>query len=395
MNALATRIASIGLFAALALAGGGAAHAAAGTRLCFQCHDPKDFRARHVHVPVAQGRCQACHNPHVARYEGLVQEKDAELCYRCHAKERAAFAEGVVHEPVRKGRCLACHDPHDSDAPGLRKGKGPEACFGCHKALPRKFPHTHAPYAKGDCQACHLPHAGPDARLLKGDAERLCYRCHKGKAVWKRHRGFPGKAGRCLSCHNPHGSSRAALVRDVLHPPYAKGCRSCHGKGAARGPDLCLSCHPGVKEEVLRLHSHLAGGGEYGCTACHSPHAGDGKALLRGAEKFVCRKCHEGSFRDAEQRLYVHPDLADCTACHAAHGSDQVAMLKKDGTESCTGCHETQGKFTHPVGEKARDPRTGQALTCVSCHDAMGTDFKYHLKQSGEKDLCLPCHPAY
>jgi predicted CXXCH cytochrome family protein len=70
-------------------------------------------------------------------------------------------------------------------------------------------------------------------------------------------------------------------------------------------------------------------------------------------------------------------------------------MLKDGGNKTCSRCHETQGKFTHPIGEKVLDPRSGQMVACVSCHNPMGTDFRYNLKLSGTKDLCIQCHRTY
>jgi predicted CXXCH cytochrome family protein len=77
------------------------------------------------------------------------------------------------------------------------------------------------------------------------------------------------------------------------------------------------------------------------------------------------------------------------------HGSNRRAMLKLDGNAICSQCHETQGKFSHPVGEKIRDPRTGQMMTCVSCHNPHGTSFRHQLIMSGQKDLCTQCHQTY
>jgi predicted CXXCH cytochrome family protein len=50
---------------------------------CFQCHKEADFSKKTVHRPVAEGQCGLCHNPHVARFEGLLQQSGADLCYKC------------------------------------------------------------------------------------------------------------------------------------------------------------------------------------------------------------------------------------------------------------------------------------------------------------------------
>ncbi len=361
---------------------------------CFQCHKKADFQGKAVHEPVAKGRCSACHSPHVARFKGLLQKSGAGLCYGCHKDQATTFKQGIVHQPVRQGQCLSCHDAHASGAKGLLKKRLSESCFSCHKTLPSKFKHTHSPYAKGACLACHWPHQSANPQLLKSKPDKLCLSCHKGDTVRQAHPNFPEEPNDCLSCHNPHGSSRRALVRDVLHEPYQKSCAECHGRGRMSA-ETCLRCHEEIREEILALHSHLLDQEGCGCTTCHSPHAGDTGSLLKGKQKQICRSCHEDTFNRYQDRLYIHQEVSDCKECHDVHGSNYLAMLKEGGNNSCIRCHETQGKFTHPVGEKVLDPRTGQIVTCVSCHQPMGTDFRDNLKLSGEKDLCIQCHRTY
>ena len=361
---------------------------------CFKCHKRADFRGKVVHQPVAKDQCSACHSPHVAHFKGLLQKSGASFCYGCHKEQAAIFAQGIVHQPVRQGQCLTCHDVHASEAKGLLKGRLAESCFACHKTLPSKFKHTHKPYAKGDCQACHRPHQSGNMQLLKSKPDELCLSCHKSDTLRQVHRNFPREVSDCLSCHNPHGSNRKAIVRDVLHKPYKKGCADCHGQGRMSA-ETCLRCHEEIREEVLALHSHLLDQEGCSCTACHSPHAGDTASLLKGSQKQICRSCHKDTFNNYQDKLYIHTEPFDCKECHAVHGSSHLAMLKDGGNKTCSRCHETQGKFTHPIGEKVLDPRSGQIVTCVSCHNPMGTDFRYNLKLSGTKDLCIQCHRTY
>lgn len=361
---------------------------------CFQCHKRAEFQGKTVHQPVAKGRCSACHSPHVARFKGLLQRSGATLCYGCHKDQATAFGKGIVHQPVSQGQCLTCHDAHASEAKGLLKGRLAGSCFACHKKLEAKYKHTHSPYAKGNCLACHQPHQAARVQLLKSEPDRLCVSCHKRDMVEQAHPNFPNEVRGCLSCHNPHGSSRKAMVRNVLHKPFKKACTECHGKGGT-GTETCLRCHEEIEKEVLAIHGHLLYQEGNSCTACHSPHAGDTASLLKGSQKQICRNCHVDSFNRYRDRLYIHPEPFDCKECHAVHGSNHLAMLKDGGNNTCSRCHETQGKFTHPVGEEVVDQRSGQMVTCVSCHHPMGTDFKYNLKLSGEKDLCIQCHQAY
>ena len=88
--------------------------------LCFKCHpEAKELvNAKVLHKPVSKGACTACHNPHVSRHAGLLNDTGEKLCYKCHEKNDGFVGE-VVHEPLKKGQCLQCHAPHSSDNSGL------------------------------------------------------------------------------------------------------------------------------------------------------------------------------------------------------------------------------------------------------------------------------------
>ena len=368
-----------------------------GTASCFKCHKKAEFQKAVVHKPVKGGECASCHSPHVSRYSGLLNQPVPRLCYSCHRKQKALFSKGrFLHSPVKKGECLKCHNPHSSASKGLLKKSLPGQCYMCHKGVSRKFAHTHVPFRKGRCLACHDPHGSSDYRLLKGGDPGICLRCHKDSPSLKRvHLGYSLKGIQCLSCHSPHGSSRKALVRESLHEPFAqRECGECHDR-KDKGPGLCFQCHDEMESAFYTNHNHLLAGVGNPCVSCHSPHASDGKALLVGKEGYLCQRCHGYTYERIEEALYVHPKWDRCTDCHSPHGSNKLAMLHEDENRLCARCHETQGKFTHPVGEKFRDPRNGQPITCVTCHDPMGTMFKYNLKRSGDRDLCIQCHKSY
>ncbi len=367
-------------------------HADAGT--CFSCHDRARFSGRVVHKPVADGRCGRCHNPHVARFKGLLRDRQDSLCYSCHGEQRKAFARGVVHEPVAAGNCTGCHTPHAGGGKGLVRDDLAGACFGCHRSLARKYRHTHQPYARGECGSCHRPHRADNQELLVRDGDRLCRTCHEADDLAAGHRDFPAPPAGCLSCHNPHGSGRAALVRDELHPPYRQGCSACHRPGGLTVA-RCLECHGDVQEQMLTTHSHLTRQDGNSCLNCHSPHAGDTAALLRAPVRLLCVSCHLQTLEGYRRSSSKHPDIQECSDCHEPHGSSHPAMLRGDGIEVCVRCHEDQGRFTHPVGPGILDRQTGQVVTCVSCHNPMGTEYSYQLVRNGKKALCVVCHRAY
>jgi len=366
----------------------------AAASVCFQCHPENKFQGASVHKPVRQGECGKCHNPHVARYEGLLQAKGADLCYGCHQQKRSEYARGVVHQPIKAGECGSCHAAHAADNASLLRKSVASLCFSCHKEAEQQYRVSHKPFAQGRCTACHQPHQSTHDQLLKSGVEQLCLPCHRDPGSLAGHKDFPGKPESCLSCHNPHGSNRKGMLREYIHPPFEKGCATCHSKNV-QDSGLCLSCHAAAREQMLTPHNHLLSMGGNTCILCHSPHAGDNKKLLKRKESRLCLSCHGDTASRMRESLHRHPKTEQCGDCHEAHGSNRFAMLKADGNAVCSRCHETQGAFSHPVGEKIIDHRTGQAMDCLTCHDPMGTDFRYHLKQSATKDLCVQCHRSY
>jgi predicted CXXCH cytochrome family protein len=360
---------------------------------CFSCHERAAFQKRVKHEPAVAGGCSACHSPHAARFSGLLQLQTKKLCYSCHTAEAEKHGQGTVHQPVRQGECLGCHEPHASDHANLLKARQGELCFTCHTALPKKFKYTHTPYANGQCASCHHSHQSQYPYLLVKAPEAICLGCHTPQTVQAKHPNYPAELKNCGSCHSPHGSNRPALVRNILHDPYAAGCKDCHaGKGEPVMVDTCLECHSDVGEQMASSHNHLVRFGNNGCLACHSPHAGDDKRLLKGKFRYVCGTCHEATFRRYEESEFKHQMTGACSDCHAPHGSNHPVMAKAPINDVCATCHEHHSTFTHPIGKDVFDPRTGQMLTCASCHASKGTDFPYHLKFRGTQDLCVQCH---
>ncbi len=366
---------------------------------CFKCHKKAAFfSAKVVHPPVRSERCDRCHSPHVARYKGLLRMRPVKLCFSCHEKEKKGFSEGLVHMPVEQGLCLKCHAPHKSSSSRLLRASVSKTCSQCHEKLFEKKRYAHAPFKRGQCLRCHMPHNSKRPNLLVDDPKKLCVKCHNKrcpklssvKAFINVERGQVD----CLSCHTPHASNQAALLREFIHDPVKKDCSTCHS-GSGPSPDKCFKCHKEVRDQMNMTHSHFSSRVGISCTRCHSPHAGDDKNLLRGSEYQVCRNCHGGTYERYKMSRYKHPDIKICSGCHEPHGSKHLAMLKGNGTTMCVRCHESQGKFTHPIGEDVLDRRTGQEVTCVTCHNPMGTEFKFELVREGKKDLCIVCHRAY
>jgi len=117
---------------------------------------------------------------------------------------------------------------------------------------------------------------------------------------------------------------------------------------------------------------------------------------MPGSPGSACRDCHDDTFKRRQNMLHQHPDWQNCTDCHALHGSDHPNMLQLEPDQVCASCHEEHTTFVHPIGDKAKDPRNGQPMTCLTCHDAnVGTMYKYNLRGSGERGLCIKCHRGY
>jgi predicted CXXCH cytochrome family protein len=360
---------------------------------CFSCHQREPFQKRVKHEPVAAGDCSSCHSPHVARFPGLLQRQTHKVCYSCHDADASRHLQGVVHQPVRQGQCLGCHEPHASNQADLLRAEPTELCFSCHSTLPKRFKYTHTPYGRGQCSSCHQSHQSANPYLLVKSLETLCQGCHPLATVRAKHPNYPAELANCGSCHSPHGSNRPALIRNHLHDPYAAGCKDCHaGKGAPITIDTCLRCHAEVGEQMAASHNHMVRYGTNGCLACHSPHAGDNAQLLKGKERYVCGTCHEATFRRQETSKFKHQLTGACSDCHAPHGSNHPVMAKAPINDICATCHEHHSQFSHPIGTTVFDPRTGQMMTCASCHASKGTANPYHLKFSGLKDLCVQCH---
>lgn len=378
---------------------------------CLDCHPTlKDkISEEKAHSPVKDGNCLSCHNPHTSNYKGLLTGTEDILCYSCHkiGKDNS-FNQAVIHDPVKNGKCLLCHNPHSSTNDMLLTKKGSEVCFTCHQRdsiISKK--ESHPLVKKGDCIACHAPHSASNDGLLKKKSADLCSDCHKVKEgqFAAAHVGYPVRESDCSSCHNPHSSDSRNLLKASIHRPVAeKGCTACHNAVSSKEPltlknkgvKLCYDCHTDTMKDFEKINSHITGNRENFCLNCHNPHASDNKSLLDKKEERVCFGCHIDTKRrmDAKTTLFKHPKLENCSSCHSAHGSDNINFLKAKESESCgiAKCHEQQQVFSHPVGPEIIDPRNKKEMNCITCHNPMGSGYKYNLRLDPDKELCDQCH---
>ena len=380
-------------------------------KTCLDCHPDlqKKISEEKAHIPVKDGNCISCHNPHASNHKGLLKNTEETLCYTCHKSDKSGgFSQTITHDPVKDGKCLACHNPHSSTNDKLLIKKGGEICFTCHlrdSLIPGK--ESHPLVKKGECITCHAPHSSTNEGLIKKGNADLCSSCHKvkEKQFIDAHSGYPAGESDCSSCHNPHSSDSKSLLKASIHQPMLKrDCKLCHNSSNSKNPlklinngaNLCYNCHANTKKSFEKINNHVIGNRENSCLNCHNPHASDTKYLLDKREEKVCFKCHGDtkSRMTAKAMSFKHPKLEDCSSCHSAHGSDNTLFLRAKEGESCNigKCHEQQQIFSHPVGTDIIDPRNKKEMNCITCHNPMGSGYKYNLRLDPDKELCEQCH---
>jgi DmsE family decaheme c-type cytochrome len=382
---------------------------------CLKCHPDlgRAIASERAHTPFKKFECSTCHNPHTSNYQHLVKEQIGKLCRGCHEDKKGAFDKEYSHPPFKEGACLKCHDPHSSKNRKLLRVDRGELCFSCHaekEIISKK--HKHEPVKKGECLTCHSPHTSDHEAMLKRSVTQACVSCHservRGEKAKKSHGYYPVRNTQCTSCHNPHASSRKNLVKESSHKPFAqKKCTQCHNSAQSRDPlgvkgegiSVCTACHPSVKKDFRKVNTHVGRG--IFCTNCHSPHTSDQGRMKKAREAKICATCHEDTrarLRD-EKNKHKHPLVikGKCSGCHRPHGSNFRLFFGADEIAACTDseCHKRHATFTHPIGKDAVDPRSKGEITCITCHNLMGSRHDFSLRFDRKKQLCIQCHKGY
>ncbi len=399
-----------------------------------ECH-AKLKEAKHVHAPVAVGRCSACHTadpkgtPHAAGpdHRFKLVAPDARLCFDCHPK---IGGKAYVHEPIKKRMCVICHDPHRADAPFLlRVASVGQLCFQCHKDTMRTEKVVHGPVSIGQCTSCHDPHESDYPHRLRAMGPQSCFACHKEKEV-----EFAGGTTvhkpiteDCGKCHDPHDSPHPFRLRKAP-------------------PDLCFGCHEDKAKHIASVAvRHGAIQTERSCLNCHNPHVSGYPKLLLDVPMNLCLKCHDqeldtpfGRIRNMKGYLAANTQRhgpireGDCSACHNPHGENNWRMLKLyfppqfyapydlKNYALCFNCHQktlaldpqTTSLTGFRNGSKslhfAHVNKEVKGRTCRACHDLHATNYpkmitaeapfgewklpiEYEKSESGGK--CTPgCH---
>lgn len=181
------------------------------SRRCLTCHEANLEQQQFMRSVHNQNgiTCTNCHSVHHARKEYLLRVSQINLCFSCHAEQKADFMK-PFHHPVLEGlvQCTDCHNPHGTW--GLRQVRStPDqdlVCLKCHSDKRGPFVFEHNAVRAEGCMTCHFPHGSTNPRmLLTARVNSLCLQCHAAP-------GGPHnqntKSQTCILCHSQiHGSN--------------------------------------------------------------------------------------------------------------------------------------------------------------------------------------------
>lgn len=227
--------------------------------LCLSCHeDVRASIAREPTSPDAQimlESCTRCHEPHNASLPAMMKKPERDLCMECHAKavvradgssvRPANQVSGVehLHGPVAQGRCGACHTGHGgrhTERTNLASNQTPigpfdlknyDQCFACHdrglvldegeRATAFRHGtrnlhklHVQAGERSRGCGSCHSAHGSNQPRLI---AETVAFE----GSEWNMKMGYnmtPGGGSCSPGCHAPMNYLREPQG-GVIAPP--------------------------------------------------------------------------------------------------------------------------------------------------------------------------------
>jgi len=193
---------------------------------CLKCHEGSQGRnderfnfrrSEHFRHGVA---CTDCHSSHAPkRTEFLLKDSQPNMCYQCHAEQKATFAKPFHHKVPEGGmKCSDCHNQHGGFmAKSLRNSiNGDIACVKCHADKQGPFVFEHAPIKTEGCQSCHTPHGSTNPKLLTRNLVKfLCIECHSNTP------GIPGDGG---------GIGVPSPTSHNINDPRYSNCTLCHSE---------------------------------------------------------------------------------------------------------------------------------------------------------------------
>ena len=179
--------------------------------LCFLCHEEGPARA-HVHQPVAEGKCLACHDAHGSSQASLLLHEEQELCLGCHNRAYSSdssetgnirpLVKGsnmVVHTAIADMGCMTCHQAHGSDFRALLVDAYPAEDY-----VPAETENF------GLCFLCH------DADIMEAEETEGATGFRNGRQNLHRLHIQGTKGRNCRMCHNIHASSQKFLMEESV-----------------------------------------------------------------------------------------------------------------------------------------------------------------------------------
>src|SRR5262249_35714628 len=156
---------------------------------CLKCHEGEQGRSEErFNFPRSEHfrhgvSCTDCHSSHAPkRTEFLLKASEPNMCYRCHADQKATFAKPFHHKVPDGGlNCSDCHNQHGGlmSNPLRHPANGDPARVKCHADKQGPFVNEHAPVKVEGCRACHTPHGSTNPKSLTRNLVRfLCLECH-------------------------------------------------------------------------------------------------------------------------------------------------------------------------------------------------------------------------
>lgn len=181
----------------------------------------------------------------------------------------------------------------------------------------------------------------------------------------------------CFTCHTD--TAEAFKGKKFTHQPAKDNCMACHDPHAgeykfilkAEGSrDLCLGCHSGVREHIERVrvkHGGGIGGMETPrrCLECHDAHVADYPNLVTMQPMDLCLRCHDRELDTPTGRI------ADMRTLLAENLIHHGPIKGRD----CSACHDTHGSDNFRLLKKYYPPRFYAPFDlknyehCFECHE--------------------------
>lgn len=337
--------------------------------------------------------CVTCHAPHGAKYGRLLDDREEELCFRCHndttssmsgrnikyefIKEetvngyvyRTSYHDIFGNNPEAKVECSSCHGPHTVAAVPL-SSTSTTSLLSDPRNTKRPFAGQLADTGLGGIQS------------YKGDLSDFCLRCHEGyDAVPK------AKA------------SVTEFVPVSISFPTTVNFTTNSG---------------GWWKGGFKLYAH--GKAAITCGDCHESHGSDYPALQRYPEDTAttsgeCLRCHDGSktgVPDTKTYLtkqYKHPTLTVSGYVYHSNTESYANMPLASRHAECVDCHDPHqadrhdGSIIAPIARKPIAGVSGVSVTydLSSSWDnwPSGVTFNLVLGVNYQYELCLKCHSYY